>query len=562
MKIVRILSFFMAIVCILGVSSFGVTAQNAEFELTGEDALENRVGFSESVLSKYVDFEEFRSYLKEQLLECNEKIDISSYNIPSDAEDFMGAVSTLVFYEMYDVFHVDSFKLWKNSTKFVYFEFFYTCTKEEIAVYESELYSAVEEMVTDVKGNDALTEAEKALLLHDRLALACEYDYTYTNRDAYDALVTGSAVCEGYSKAYGLLLTEVGIKNEVTVSNTLYHSWNIVYLDGVSYHVDVTWDDLAWKSGDRGVAGLVEHDNFLLSTDGIYASGHEATDYTTSPSDTTYDNYFWKNSKSAFVLLNGEMYYIDNESAELKRYGDGAVLCSVKSRWDAGENSYWTNNYSRLATDGKNLFYSVSNGIYKYDVEKNTSELVFAPELSGYCRIYGFEYKDGYFVCDINNAPPYGNGTNLYQEKYLYSSEENKELTLMDGSELYVDGSYIMGVRNETTAQQLLGEFLNEGAQVCDADGVVLGEADICKTGCVVKLEGASSLEIVIWGDVDGNGKVDSTDYLRIKSAFLGKYVIEGVYFKSADVTVDGVLDSSDYLRIKSVFLGTFSFYS
>ncbi len=59
-------------------------------------------------------------------------------------------------------------------------------------------------------------------------------------------------------------------------------------------------------------------------------------------------------------------------------------------------------------------------------------------------------------------------------------------------------------------------------------------------------------------GDIDGNGVIDSTDYLRVKGYFLGTYVLEEASFIIGDVTKDGVINSTDYLRIKGHFLGTY----
>jgi uncharacterized protein (DUF342 family) len=64
------------------------------------------------------------------------------------------------------------------------------------------------------------------------------------------------------------------------------------------------------------------------------------------------------------------------------------------------------------------------------------------------------------------------------------------------------------------------------------------------------------SLFIVIKGDVDGNGQIDSTDYVRVKQFFLGNFTFEGAYFKAGDVDDNGKIDSTDYVRIKAMILG------
>ena len=87
-------------------------------------------------------------------------------------------------------------------------------------------------------------EAVIALKIHDALAQQVTYDYEEENaygHSAYGALVDGSAVCDGYAKAYKYLLGKYGIEASVLSSHA--HAWNIVKLGGRYYETDVTWDD-------------------------------------------------------------------------------------------------------------------------------------------------------------------------------------------------------------------------------------------------------------------------------------------------------------------------------
>jgi hypothetical protein len=73
--------------------------------------------------------------------------------------------------------------------------------------------------------------------------------------------------------------------------------------------------------------------------------------------------------------------------------------------------------------------------------------------------------------------------------------------------------------------------------------------------------EGAVPL-VVIDGDVDGNGKIESTDYMRVKSKFLQTFQMNEAQISAADVDDNGVVDATDYMRIKSQFLGNYDLYS
>ncbi len=559
----KISALILAVLFVLGSIPFSASAKAV---FLSENVGAETVGNYEDILSKYVDFQSFTQMVRETISSYGTKINVSSYKIHPDSDFYDGLVE-LVGFGMPEYFHVDSIVQWSYPDSVAYYEVKYSCSAEEYEQKKTELEKATEELLAGVKGNDSLSDVEKALILHDRLALKMDYDYTFSKRDVYQAIVDGSGVCEGYTKGYSHLLNEVGIKNEYCVSMALNHAWNIVYIDGKPYHVDVTWDDVAWKNGERGVVGFVDHENFLRSTEGMKTTQHDATDYNSTPTDTTYDSFFWQSSQSGFVLLGNDLYFVDNKSKEIKRYSDMAVLASVDDIWMASGTSYWKNNYSRLATDGKDLYYSLPKAVYKYDIKKGTSEKIFKPELEGLNSIYGMEYSDGYIVCDINTAPPYSGGNSLAQVRYLLPIEETESaIVIKDSSSLSSDGTYLKGIKNKTTVSSVLSELENSDVVIVDKNGNVLSDSAICSTGCKVVLaydgEVVDSLEIVVLGDVDGSGVVDATDYMRIKSVFVGKYSLQGAYFISADVMEDGVINSTDYLRIKSFFIGAYDLYA
>ena len=59
-------------------------------------------------------------------------------------------------------------------------------------------------------------------------------------------------------------------------------------------------------------------------------------------------------------------------------------------------------------------------------------------------------------------------------------------------------------------------------------------------------------------GDVNGNGKIDSTDYAMCKRAFLKTYELSPEQLLRADINGNGKVDSSEYAMIKRHFLKTY----
>lgn len=56
-------------------------------------------------------------------------------------------------------------------------------------------------------------------------------------------------------------------------------------------------------------------------------------------------------------------------------------------------------------------------------------------------------------------------------------------------------------------------------------------------------------------GDVNGDGKIYATDYVKIKNHIMGKITIKGSYLFAADVNNDGNIYATDYVKIKNFIM-------
>ncbi len=108
-------------------------------------------------------------------------------------------------------------------------------------------------------------EYNQALWLHDWITSHCYYDLALENYSAEALFFKGTTVCDGYSKAYSLLLSALGIQNvRVFGDETLNHAWNAARIEGNWCQIDATWDD---PSGAyTAVSGDECHDYFGLNT--------------------------------------------------------------------------------------------------------------------------------------------------------------------------------------------------------------------------------------------------------------------------------------------------------
>ena len=62
---------------------------------------------------------------------------------------------------------------------------------------------------------------------------------------------------------------------------------------------------------------------------------------------------------------------------------------------------------------------------------------------------------------------------------------------------------------------------------------------------------------VVVLGDVNGDGEVRATDYMRIKSHIMGETTLDDLQMLAADINCDGEVRATDYMRIKSYIMNS-----
>ncbi len=258
-----------------------------------------------------------------------------------------------------------------------------------------ELVSKAQEIIGGMSAS--FTDEQKILYLHDYLVTHCQYDLAtldlydeYTPKqivelelgkfNAYNALVEGSAVCQGYSEAMVLLGKYAGLDIKIVTSEAENHAWNMISLDNVYYFFDCTWDD---PTGNL-YPTYCGHSNLLRSRDGMVETGHDAgTDWTCGglgnvydycTTSTKYDSYFWSNATSAIPMIGDTCAYA--KKGEYKfgkvylRKTDGTeqvvTLPEVSYWYEWGStNSFWPTNFASFTSYGNDFYFSTSGKIYK-----------------------------------------------------------------------------------------------------------------------------------------------------------------------------------------------------
>ena len=129
-------------------------------------------------------------------------------------------------------------------------------SSQEIDAYrQSALESALtvqQQLRTEGLLTDAMTQRERAQVLYTWICQHCVYDYdageTSLSHIPYSLFTRGTAVCDGYTGAYNLLLKLEGI--DCYALSNQGHIWTVATLDGQEVHIDTTWGDSGPSAGD------------------------------------------------------------------------------------------------------------------------------------------------------------------------------------------------------------------------------------------------------------------------------------------------------------------------
>jgi hypothetical protein len=170
--------------------------------------------------------------------------------------------------------------------------------------------------------------------------------------------------------------------------------------------------------------------------------------------------------------------------------------------------------------------------------------------------------EGGYYVTHIYAVDKGGNTVQLALDPVAVM---DPKITLKSTASYTKDSNLIKNVKLNTTVQSLLSQFENEVLEVRDRNGNVITGTATVGTGATVNLYNGSALvdsvSVVVLGDVDGNGVVDTTDYLRIKSLYLGDFSMNLVDSAAADIDQNGVVNAVDYQKVKDYFLGNYNLH-
>ncbi len=192
----------------------------------------------------------------------------------------------------------------------------------------------------------------------------------------------------------------------------------------------------------------------------------------------------------------------------------------------------------------------------EYSTLKETSDPVIAKLVSNEEIIITNNYGKDSYTFNKNGTFEF-----VYQDKagniakttatvnWIKQKDENMEFS----SEKYViSDNMVSRILPGTTIKEFKKNVeTNQNLLFINKEGKNLEEDDILGTGVILKVGNTSQYEIVITGDLDGDGIVTVNDLAKLKLHYVEIENLEGCYLKAADIDNDGMITVNDIAQIK-----------
>lgn len=204
-------------------------------------------------------------------------------------------------------------------------------------------------------------------------------------------------------------------------------------------------------------------------------------------------------------------------------------------------NYYLNMNKSKITINASAVNSNAKiSGIGTFDVNQNCTKTITVTAQNGDVKKYniniiltGEHPGDSVDVTTTLNNAGIKNGN-----KYITGLKVESDIKAIKEKIINVNNSATVILKDRNDKEKISGK-------------VATGDKILVTVGSETK-----TYEIVIYGDVNGDGIITASDYARVKNTFLKKSSLSGAFKEAADANKSGDITASDYARIKNTFLG------
>ena len=209
--------------------------------------------------------------------------------------------------------------------------------------------------------------------------------------------------------------------------------------------------------------------------------------------------------------------------------------------------------------------YNIKNSLVRLDVDTYiyTGEKIYPNVSVMYNNQYLIKNKDYEVVYENNKDVGLGDiyikGINNFNDviKINFKIVENKIEEKKDNLKL---SDYIYACKYKLISEYIygfkLGEIINEIKKKLNNSLInIETKSDIITTGTIFSYNNEKYIS-VIYGDINGDGKINSADLLKMRQHLLGTISLTGPYKKAASIVNGNTINSADLLRLRQHLLG------
>lgn len=251
-----------------------------------------------------------------------------------------------------------------------------------------------------------------------------------------------------------------------------------------------------------------------------------------------------------------------------KAFNVSPIYLASLSKQEVGPKGSFTTTGEQIEYNGITYigFYNFFN-IGAYSSEPNPAKAGIVYASSGAAR-----NSEGTYVGNIGGSPavPVSNTTNTNNNQNPtptnnQSQEEPKPTTtentstnsslaaVLKSMNLNQKNSYVTNFKVGTKVSSIS----NKNITIKDAKGNKADTNATISTGYTLNFTSSEKLTAVIYGDLNGDGTINSGDILKMRQQMLGQIRLDGAYLEAAHVkTLSGSINSGDLLKLRQQILG------
>ena len=268
--------------------------------------------------------------------------------------------------------------------------------------------------------------------------------------------------------------------------------------------------------------------------------------------------YSSDNTSVATVSSDGYIQGISSGSAKITAKASNGVTGTINIKVYSPVTDIITSTDNIVLQIGET--YKINATVFPDDADNKN--ILYNTENSGIAKVdeQGIVTGETEGETSINAVSEEGTISKKIKVKVIPQIQEGE--IIIDES-LYVEGNEMSGLENKNnTADKILNKIkTNYSVEIYNSKGSKISGNELVGTGSVIKVLNNKDLimeyNVIMYGDVNGDGKINSVDLLVLQRHILEIEKFSGVFLKAGNIRKNGRNPSSvDLLLIQRHILG------